>query len=155
MTNAQNNYSKGNWVFWSFFAFFITIASLDAIFCYVAIRTNPGVIIENSYEKGLAYNQSLEKAKSQPQWQQKATYKKGVLRWHLSTKNNNSITAAVVKAHIIRPISNGYDFDVVLEHKGNGVYEAILNLPLQGRWIAKMSGTWNNKQYQISYEFMK
>ena len=151
----QNKYSKGGWVLWSFIAFFGTIASLDAFFIYKAISTNSGVVIENPYEKGLAYNKTLEQAKSQPKWQSSITIKDDLLRWQLFDENNKPITGAIVKANIIRPIHKNYDFDVILEEKNNGIYTANLKMPLKGRWIAKMSSKWNNKTYQTTYEFIK
>jgi nitrogen fixation protein FixH len=73
----------------------------------------------------------------------------GVLRWQLQ-----GVEDAVVSARIRRPVRDGYDFDIVLENKGNGVYEAQFNLPLPGQWTAILKSIWNNQQFQTTHELM-
>lgn len=151
----KNKYSKGGWVLLSFVAFFVTIASLDAFFVYKAISTNSGVIIENPYEKGLAYDETLKEARSQPKWNKTIAYKDDRLSLQISDENHKPITGAIVTANIIRPIHKNYDFNVVLSEKDKGLYVANFKTPLKGRWVAKVSSEWNNKTYLMTYEFMK
>ena len=139
---------KDKWILWCFIAFFGVIALLDGVFVYIAVSTQTGVVIEQPYEKGLAFNKTLEKAKAQPVLAQKISYVDGVLRWELPMTN------AVVKASFFRPVQDGYDFDITLNHVGNGVYQAEPVIPLPGRWTAKLSATWDNKQFQITHDFI-
>ncbi len=144
----------GRFVAWCFILFFALIVTVNGIFAYKAITTQPGVITQNAYEKGLAYNDMLEKAKSQPKITQQVSYNDGILRWKLIDEQGNFITNAVVKARIIRIIKDGNDFDIELKHKGGGVYEVKFSLPYKGVWEAKLSSKWDNdKQYQTSYRF--
>lgn len=146
--------SGGKWVLTCFVMFFAVIVCLDSIFVYIAISTQTGVVMDQPYERGLAYNETLDKAKTQPDINQRVTYENGVLRWQLMDKDDQPLTDVVVHAKIIRSVHDGYDFDITLSHIGDGIYEATPDLPMNGLWRAKLSGTWNNKQYQTTHEFM-
>ena len=139
---------KDKWIPRYFFIFFAVIAILDGIFVYIAVSTQTGVVIDQPYEKGLAFNQTLKRAKEQPKLDHKASYKSGVLRWQLP------LTQASVSASIRRPVQKGYDFDITLKHMGGGLYAASPKMPLQGAWVAKLKATWNNKQFQTTHEFI-
>lgn len=139
---------KDKWIPRYFFMFFVVVALLDGIFVYMAVSTQTGIVTENPYKKGLAYNQTLEKARAQPILNHKVSYADGILRWVLP------LTKASVTASIRRPVQDGYDFDITLRHKGDGVYEAKPALPLPGAWTAELKATWDSKQFQTSHAFI-
>ena len=145
---------RDKWIPIYFVMFFVVVACLDSIFVYIAVSTQTGVVTERPYEKGLAYNETLNKAKSQPDIKQSVTYQNGLLRWALADKDGKPLDNVRVRASIIRAVHDGYDFDIVLAHMGGGIYEAIPDLPMNGLWRAKLSGTWDNKQYQTTHEFI-
>lgn len=153
MNTAQPRPSD-KWIPWYFVLFFAVIAMVDGVFVYVAVTTQTGVVTEQAYEKGLAFNETLEKAKSQPALNDKVAYRDGVLRWTLANASKTPIVNADVTAKIVRPVQGGFDFDIVLQHKGAGIYEAVLDAPLPGQWSAKLRSIWNNKQYQTTHLFM-
>ena len=153
MSETVKNLS-GKFVAWCFISFFALIVVVNGIFAYKAVTTLPGVVTKNAYEKGLAYNDMLEKARSQPKISQQVSYDDGALRWELIDKQGAFIINAVVDARIIRPIKDGNDFDIGLKHMGEGVYEAEISLPFKGLWEARLSSKWDNKQYQTSYQFI-
>ncbi len=137
-----------------FVAFFGVIIAVNVVFMYFAVTTFTGLVTEDPYEKGLAYNKVLEKAKAQPKLIQNAVYENGVLRWSLSDEDNISLDSAAVTAQIMRPVKSGFDFEVKLEYKGGNIYEAKLDLPMHGAWVAKLSAKWDKKQYQTTYNFV-
>lgn len=139
---------KDKYILFAFLAFFGVVFIVDSIFIYTAITTQTGVVSEKAYEKGLKYNETLYEAISQPKVDDKVSFNDGVLRWDLSVDN------AKVVARIIRPIQDGHDFDIVLNPVANGVYEAVLTLPFNGLWEAKLSSTWNNKTYKTTHQFI-
>ncbi len=139
---------KDKWIPRYFVMFFAVIALLDGIFVYTAISTQTGVVTKHPYEKGIAFNETLAKAKAQPHISHKTTYHDGVLRLKLP------IETASVTASIIRPVQDGYDFDIKLAHIGDGIYEATIDTPLKGAWTAKLKATWNDNQFQTSHDFI-
>ena len=56
------NPHKGTWVLFSFVAFFGVIIAVNSVFITTALNSHSGVVTKQPYEKGLAYNQYLEKA---------------------------------------------------------------------------------------------
>lgn len=145
---------KDRWIPWYFVIFFTVIAVLDGIFVYMAISTQTGLVTEHAYEKGLAYNQILQEARAQPAIQQKAGYEAGILRWQLADAQGVPITNARVSAHIKRPVQEGYDFDINLEHQGGGVYEAKVEPPLRGLWQAGLNSAWDDQRFHTSLNFL-
>ncbi len=148
MSNGILAPEKGTWVLLSFIAFFAVIIAVNAVYIITAVNSHSGVITDKPYEKGLAYDETLESAKSQPELNQKANFKNGVLRWELKAADGVPIDAKVT-AHLVRPVKKGYDFDITFDHKGNGIYEAKPDLPLKGKWEAQLKAQWDKtSQYK-------
>ncbi len=151
--DPKDNYGKRVALY--FVAFFGVIVLVNSFFMYMAVTTMPGVVVKNAYKKGLAYNETLEKARSQPILNQTVSYNNdsGALRWEL-IENGEPLTDAVVDARIYRLVQDDYDVDVSLNHIGAGIYETTLSLPLKGQWTARLRSKWDDKQYQIRHQLL-
>lgn len=145
---------KGTWVLLIFLAFFGVIITVNGIFLYSAISSNSGVVTQDPYRKGVAYNDTLEAAQNQIDLNDHVTFENNVLRWTLRDQNNAPIAADIVSAKIVRPIKSGDDFEVILTQISVGIYEAKLDLPHAGQWTAQMKATWNNQSYQTRHPFI-
>ncbi|HPD83718.1 MAG: FixH family protein [Alphaproteobacteria bacterium] len=143
---------KDKYILFAFLGFFGTLFLLDGIFVYTAVTTQTGVVTQSPYEKGLAYNNLLEEEKKQPKLKERVTYNSPLLQWKLTDENLNPIVKATVKARLIRPVQEGYDFDVDLVHKGGGVYEAQLSLPYKGQWVVKLESQWIQNDQKNTYK---
>lgn len=144
----------GQRVFVYFAMFFGLIIVTNSIFVYFALNTHSGVVTEKPYEKGLAFNDVLAMAEAQPNATQSVVYEDGVLRSILRDETGVAVAGASVTVSMVRPVKDGYDHNISLIDQGHGVYEATLNLPLKGLWLAKVNSQWNNKRYQMSAEIM-
>jgi nitrogen fixation protein FixH len=151
----SKNTKKDKYILFAFLSFFGVVFTVDAFFIYTAITTQTGVITEQAYEKGLHYNQILLEAENQPRLNDVVSFDGKTLRWNIEDKSNQKITNAKVTGKIIRPIQDGHDFNIDLVNKGNGVYEAVLDLPFKGLWEAKLESKWNNKTYKTMYRILK
>ena len=147
---------KGKIVFWSLVTFFAVFSTVDAFFVYKAMTTHTGVITENAYEEGLAYNQVIEQAREQKDMNVSATYQEGVLTVDLKDQTHAPVIGAVVTVDIVRNIHEDHDFQVLLQHKGDGLYQKKLSLPLKGIWTANIEAKWTQqkkiKRYQTAYK---
>lgn len=141
-------------VLWGLIAFFITFASVDMYFVYQAVSTHSGIVTENAYEKGLAYNQVIEQVKIQKALnvESNITYEEGVLTVTLRDKSHAPILGATVTAKLVRSVHGGSDSQKLLHHKGNGVYQNNLDLPLKGVWTANLDVKWTQQQKQNRYQ---
>lgn len=146
MDKIHRNTNHGRLIFIYFFAFFGVIILMDSFFIYTAISTQTGVVTSQPYEKGLAYNAVLQRAKQQPVLGQSITFEKGVLRWVF----DKPLDDASVTAHFYRPVQDGYDFNITLNDNGHGIYTAEPDIPLQGQWTIKLKAAWDDQTYHAS-----
>jgi len=153
---ARIKQRDNKWIPWYFVLFFAVIAVVDGGMVYTAITTQTGLVTEQAYEKGLAYDKILDRGAAQAKSgiTQKAIYENGVLRWTLHL-NGAPLTAAHVTAHIVRPVQDGHDFDLVLKSVGGGVYESKVMPPFRGLWRAGLEAKWNETQtYLTALDFI-
>ena len=144
---------KGTWVLLCFVAFFGLVVAVNAVFISTALRTHSGVVTDQPYEKGLAYNETLAQARAQPAVKHDASWKDGVLSWQLLDETDEPIDAEV-SALLYRSVKDGSDFKVEMKPAGNGLYKARVDLPMKGRWEAQLKALWNNSQYQTRFVFV-
>lgn len=135
-----------------FIAFFVILAIVDGIFVTVATSTHRGVVTEQSYKKGLAYNKTVAAAESQEAlgWNSHIHYDEDTIRFSLTDHLGNSIQDAQVRAHILRPTQDGYDFSILLTEKQAGHYSNNIQFPMKGQWDIKVTVLWNKQPYQQS-----
>ncbi len=145
---------SGKLVLFCFVAFFGIIIAVNSGFIYMAMKSNTGVVTENAYEKGLAYNKVLAEAKAQPSLQDQVTYEGGVLRWVLKDEAGKPVSAARTSVTLVRPVKDGYDFSLTLKEITPGTYEARPDFSMQGLWTARLNAQWNDKQYQTTQDLI-
>lgn len=152
--SLQQRTVSGRVIFLCFLGFFGTILAVNGIFIYTAIHTNTGVVTENAYEKGLAYNKVLDAAKEQPQLKDKMVYQGDVVQWTIADANGIPLRNGNASVFFMRPVKDGYDFTLALKEKSPGIYEARTDFPVHGLWTAKLDLKWNNQHYQTSQNFI-
>lgn len=135
--NMKNKKSK---IPYFFFAFFGVIFMVNFAYIYVSQKTWTGITTQDSYRKGLKYNEALLAKKNQELlgWQIKIKYlndgnKNGVLKVDLLDKKSNPIKDAKVVVNFKRPTQEGFDFSRNLEFLRNQ-YQAQIIFPLKGQW---------------------
>ncbi|MGH1399076.1 MAG: FixH family protein [Alphaproteobacteria bacterium] len=153
MSEQDKKYSNGGWVLACFVAFFGVVAAVNAVFVFKALDTHSGVVTDNPYETGLAYNDLLQEAKHQADLDYDFSYENGVITLQLPVSN------AEVKGYFFRSVKDGYDFEAVFEMAAAGIYTFKPDLPLKGLWTVKVSAVWDDNQkiqqkFQISKEIM-
>lgn len=145
---------SGKFVFLWFLAFFGTIIAVNSTFIYTALHTNTGVVTDNAYEKGLAYNRILDAIRDQPQLEDKMTYQNGTAQWTLRDASGHPVTGARAVIFYVRPVKDGYDFSLPLTETYPGVYEARTEFPVHGLWTARLDLKWNKQHYQTAQDFI-
>ncbi len=150
--NAETQSRRGVLIF--FLAFFGVILLVNVGFVYMAVTTQTGVVTEHAYEKGLAFDRYLEQEALQKALPvvEKAVFQNGTLVWTL-TFGGKPLTSAQVKAHVVRPVQAGHDFDLALKHVGNGRYESLVKAPFSGAWRAGLEAQWDMHTYQAVLDF--
>ena len=146
--------NSGKFILICFLAFFSVVTIVNSVFIYIAIHTNTGVVTENAYEKGLAYNKVLAAARAQPTFKDSLTYKDGKLKWQVADQIGAPVKGGKATAFLIRPIKEGSDFSLTLNETSPGNYEGRADFPEQGLWSARLDMQWNKEQYQTVQDFI-
>jgi len=142
-----------------FFGFIIVI---NGIFVYFAFDSWPGLGTQDSYRKGLAYNETLEAAERQQAlgWQSAislkgAAHKAGVVQVRLKDAQDVGLVGLDVSVSLARPAREGFDQSIKLEHLGGGLYQTLLTVPFPGRWYATIKAeVKENVRYRMTHEVM-
>lgn len=152
-TSSDAERARGRFVPWVIAGFFLSFVLLLSSFVWIAFAHRPSLVTENAYQKGLAYNQSLEVDAAQKAlgWRAKLEMMDGyTLRLVLSDKSGRPVAGAKVKAWFVRPSQASMDQSVMMTEKGGGVYEAAMPSPAPGLWEARITAERGGKQFQAA-----
>ncbi|TAH32488.1 MAG: hypothetical protein EYC62_08960 [Alphaproteobacteria bacterium] len=152
---ADNNGPRPSdrWIPWYFVLFFVVTCSVLGFFSYLAIHTDPGVVTNNAYQKGLDYDRIIaasDQSSALP-WQANIILRQSaaVSVLEVTLKDNHQILeGATVEAWLMRPTKDGMDQHWQLKPAGNGTYLAEGQLP-QGAWNIHVTVMLNGRQKQF------
>ena len=141
---------------WYFVMAFGVVFAVNGFFVYVATSTNRGVVTENSYEKGIRYNETLAAQRAQEAlgWGAEITYAGGVLSVQIADAGGQPISGAAAEAIITRPIEAEWQKTLPLTERSSGRYEVPLTLPKKGQWDVTVSILWNDTPFQSHKRLM-
>ncbi|MFM2200356.1 MAG: hypothetical protein RL769_411 [Pseudomonadota bacterium] len=133
-----NKKSKIPYFFVIFFAVFI---SVDLLYIYLSKTTWRGVVSEDSYAKGIDYNQIIALTKKQQDlgWDVTISYQntlamQGRLKVEVLDKVGKYLSDAQVIVKLKRPLQEGMDFEKKLNFISSGLYQVDLIFPVKGQW---------------------
>lgn len=154
MTQARK---PGWWYPYIFVGGFMVVLLVNFTMAYFATSTFSGVSTERPYEKGLAFNKTLDEARRQESlnWdvdlQVEPAANHGA---HLTITYKDAAAKPVdgltVKARFIRPTVKGHDRDVTLAPVGPGSYATLQELPLAGVWDLELTATGGPMPYSTN-----
>ena len=107
-----------------------------------ALETHPGMVVEDAYETGERYGQTLEKRQKLQQQGWKLELKLPEVVTHgveqtyqaISTKQEKRLNKADATAYFYRPLEMKHDFSLPMTKTADGTYRVEVTLPLKGRW---------------------
>jgi nitrogen fixation protein FixH len=119
---------------------FVLFVSADIVFAYIAIKTHPGVTVQNAYDVGLKYNTLIKEAEEQEKSGIKSSLdwkiQGGQLNFDfiLLDKNGTPLSGYKVSGRLVRPVQSGMDESSFFKEKKPGIYQAEQALPIKGIW---------------------
>ena len=137
-----------------FAALFLVVLAVNIFYVYISKQSWRGVATENSYQKGLKYNEALKLAKEQEKlgWKIEIKYKNlgnllGNSEIKLFDKNSKVITNAKIYIKLRNPVQDGLDFsqDLIFE---NGAYKSKIQFPAKGQWDFEIIAIKNKDSFQ-------
>ena len=144
-----------------FLAIFFAIIVIVNIY-YIMLSKNSfnGVIIDNSYNKGLQYNQTIAKKEEQELLGWKINVKikqepgnKKRIFIELLDKNSNKVKGAKIFIKFIRPTYQGIDFSKNFIEK-DLFYENIIKFPALGNWDFEIFATKDDNNFITKRRFV-
>ena len=123
-----------------FVLFFVVIAIVDGIMVTLAVRTHTGIVTENAYEKGLAYNKVVAAANHQKALGLKMTLafegtaKAGTVKLTMADAQAAPLSGAKVELQITRPTQAGFDQTLTMVETEKGTYSVPAHLSMEGLW---------------------
>ncbi len=158
----QDKQSKIPYIFLAFFGIVIVV---NLAYIYVAKKTWRGVVTENSYKKGLDYNEVLKAEEEQKKlgWKLSAKYRSngvsasGVARGEVIVrildKKFTPITDANITVYFRRPAQEGSDFMQIIGYD-NGSYKSKVEFPVKGQWDAEFVIDRRGDRYKVVKRFV-
>jgi nitrogen fixation protein FixH len=144
------------WIPWLFVAFFLLVFAANGVMLLIAFGSWTGVSDHDAYQRGLAYNEEIEAARAQEAlgWQGDLVFGEGEthgarVEFTLRDAARDPLDGAVVRARVMRPTHQGYDFDVAFRPRGDGRYVAELELPLPGQWEVRVTAEHPRGSYRL------
>lgn len=146
----------------SMIAFYFVIFSANGLLVFFAINTWPGLTTEDSYKKGLAYNQTIDAATRQSAlgWQSDVTVDAAagtdkVVTIRMTGEANTSISGLVLTAKAERAVGDPATQIITLNETAPGTYSGTFKSLTEGRWIAEINAVGpNNAIYRMKHQVM-
>jgi nitrogen fixation protein FixH len=148
---------SGWWYPYIFVGGFAVVLVVNFTMAYFASSTFSGLSTEKPYEKGLAYNKTLDAAKVQEQmgWAVDVEVEPGAnhglhVTIRYRDRDGKPVEGLTVRGRMVRPTAKGHDREVVLASVGAGVYATHQEMPLPGIWDMTVDAGAPGISYQIS-----
>lgn len=150
----KNSALRSPWVI-GWFALVITVLTVNGVMIFLAVEHNPGLVVEDYYERGQNYEKHLlERLERNPGWLMKIDVPDPVLkdeptlfRFTVVDRAGVPVTSEAVRFFAYRPSDAKRDFSLPMELEAPGRYRAKAEFPLKGVWDILVSVQGGEDEY--------
>lgn len=116
--------------------FFLTVTAVDVIMISSALDSQPGLVTDHAYERGLAHNDVLAAKARQDAlgWRLKVERQGSELTLSLRDRDGAGVPAERVELRLLRPSDAGLDRPLTAQMLENGLYRADMGEVVPGLW---------------------
>jgi nitrogen fixation protein FixH len=147
---------KSPWVI-GWIALVIVVFGVNAVMVYLAVATNPGLVVEDYYERGQNYERTMRsKSARDPGWVLHADIPQDIkagdripIRFFSLDKAGRPVKPESVELFLYRPSDASWDFSVVMTAEGPGRYMADVSFPLMGIWDTLVAARNGEDEYHV------
>ncbi|MBF0632821.1 MAG: FixH family protein [Magnetococcales bacterium] len=126
--------------------FFVCIFTVNAWMVHLGMESFPGVTTSHHYEKGLAFNSTLQQRREQEdlgvtvrvETSGMVCGREGILRLKVTDRAGTWVTGLHMSGMLYRNVREGWDQPLTLVERAAGRYEARLTPPLPGLWEVRL-----------------
>jgi len=129
---------QGRHVLGVFLAFFGTVFAVNGAMIYSAVSTHTGLVANEPYRKGLAYNERIGADERQARlgWTETLEVgRDGHVTLALAERDGRAVRGLKVEGVLGRPATNRYDAKLALTETAPGRYEARAAAVAEGSWL--------------------
>lgn len=156
MSNKQSPW-RSPWVR-AWLSMLVIFFLANAVMIYLAVDRNPGLVVEDFYERGQDYEENMLKRKAaDPGWVMKLDRPKFVdvgqpASFTLDVKDRAGAPVDVdgVTVYAYRPSGKEHDFSVPADKVSPGRFQAELTFPLLGVWDILASARLGEAEYHVA-----
>ena len=145
----------------AFLGIVITFVTVNFIFIYVAFVSTPGLVVEDYYEQGRAYEKNALKMLAATQntrdWETKLDMaenvfirQKSVIRFTAVDKRGLPINNAVAQLVAYRPSDANEDIITPMKEIAPGLFEVSVMFPLKGVWDVNVKLQQGDSKFELS-----
>lgn len=128
----------GRHVLFGMIAFFGVVFAVNGVFLYTSLSTYTGVVSNEPYRKGLAYNERIaaEKAQQELGWATDVTLAGtgDELDIVINDHNGNPVGGLVIEGRLGRPSTDAMDVELSVKESAPGRYRASFATLAPGAW---------------------
>jgi len=132
----------GRKVLYILLGFFGVMFLANGIFTYFAVSTFNGLVTDDSYRRGLEYDERLAAEARQKRlgWTADLNLsdRGDELRLNLAGENGRPVSGRLVRVRVGRPATDKFDRTVLLNETAPGTYSREISLPGDGNWLASL-----------------
>ena len=147
---------KSPWVF-AWVALVIAVLGVNAVMVYLAVATDPGLVVRDYYERGQHYERTMfSKNARDPGWVLHADMPADIvvgqrtrIHFFVVDKAGQPVTPKSVELFAYRPSDATRDFSAVMTEEGPGRYMADVSFPLIGVWDTLVAIRNGDDEYQV------
>jgi len=151
----KNSAWRSPWVI-AWVAMVVIFFSMNLFMIFMATGNNPGLVVNDFYERGQDYEKNLLKRRARnPGWDMqlqmpkliKAVDQPVVCRFRVHDKDGQPVTPDAVTFYAYRPADANQDFSAPMQQVEPGVYQAEIRFPLKGAWDILVSAKQGQDEY--------
>jgi len=139
---ARKRELRGVHVLMGFVGFFGVVFAVNGVFLYWALTTHTGVVSQQPYRKGLAYNIRIEADEKQRQlgWVPEISLERNTGRLAVTFKDKAGapVSGLRIGGMIGRPSTVQHDAKIALLETAPGLYAAELGKRADGAWLVDL-----------------
>jgi nitrogen fixation protein FixH len=151
----KNSAWRNPWVI-AWVAMVAIFFSMNIVLIYMAADNNPGLVVDDYYERGQDYEKNMLKRQARdPGWEMQLQMPKlietvdqpVVCRFSVRDKDGLPVSPETVTFYAYRPSDAKQDFSVPMQEIEPGVYEAEIRFPMMGAWDTLVSVKQGEDEY--------
>lgn len=153
---AENSAWRSPWVL-GWIGLVAVVLLVNATMVTLAFVTNPGLVVDDYYERGRAVEQSIRsRAAAAPGWMLStdiptdlAAAQAATIRFFVVDQAGQPVTPDAVTFFAYRPADADQDFSVPMVEEGPGRYRAEVSFPLPGLWDTLVAVSAGDAEYHV------